>query len=121
MKITHQYHSNNRFVAVNSGKRHPAFDNNKPLSVHEMYSRALSGLPLSAPIPPSDRIPINDKFFVDSFDVLDAAIRNNFRLSEEEKQKQRLAAEQLAKDKADFEKWKLEQQKLHVIDTSPQS
>lgn len=118
MKISNQYSEKTRFIAENSGKKHPLFENSAPLTVHEMYNRAMRGLPLSAPIPPKDRIPINDKFFVDGFDVLDAAIANNFRLSEEEKQKQLLANEQFKKDQEEFKQWKLEQQKQHVQETS---
>lgn len=116
--ISNQYTDNSRYVAVVSGKTHPALEKCRPLSVQEMYTRAIKGLPLSVPLPSCDRIPLNGKFFIDGFDVLDAAIANNFRLSAEEKKKQILANEQLKKEREEFEKWKLDQQRQHVSETS---
>lgn len=118
------YSFNNQYDTVvfhshNSGDKHPLFENNPPLSVHEMYMRSLNGIPLSVPIPKSDKIPVNCNFFTDKFDSLDYVISQASRLSDEERERQKLENEKLKKEREEFEKWKLDQEKERLASLEP--
>ena len=105
--IHHQFEEDKKpFVATNSGRKHKNFVDDPPLSVSEMYRRAVKGIPLSVPRPKDENIPLNNRFYNDDFDVLDVAIKNDKRLSEEERKKQLEANEKRKKDIEDFNAWK---------------
>lgn len=120
-KFINQYEEDNIYTASNSGKKHPLFENNPPLSVSEMYHRSINGIPLSAPIAKSDRVPVNGNFFTDKFDSLDYVIRSAERLTEEERQKQLSENEKLRKEREEFQNWKLEQEKERLSKNNPES
>lgn len=81
-KFNHQFDEDaTTFVAINSGRKHKNFVDEPPLSVSEMYRRAIKGIPLSVPSPKNDNIPLNNRFYNDDFDVLDISIMNDKRLS----------------------------------------
>lgn len=107
-------------IAENSGKKHPLFENNPPLSVHEMYMRSISGIPLSVPVAKADRVPVNSNFFTDKFDSLDFVISQATRLSDEERERQKQDNEKLKKEREEFEIWKLEKEKERLASHSPE-
>lgn len=85
IKVRNQFNSN-RYVIKNSGVKHIGFVYEPPLSISEMMLRAQLGIPLSVPKQSFDRFTLNDRFYTDDFDILDVALRNEKRLSEEQKQ-----------------------------------
>ena len=111
-KFNHQFDGEpTAFVASNSGRKHKNFVDDPPLSVSEMYRRAVKGIPLSVPRPKEDNIPLNNRFYNDDFDVLDIAIMNDKRLSEENRLAQLEANEKRKREKEEFDAWKLQREK----------
>ena len=107
-----QFSKVGRYVSADSEERHPKFQDIEPLSIKEMLRRVNYGIPLSVPVAPQDRIPINNSFFVDKFDVLDTAIRADQKIAEEKK-KELLAQQAEQRNQIEeFKKWKEEQKKL---------
>lgn len=105
-KFSHQFSEFKPFVASNSGKTHKKYISESPLTVSEMYRRATLGIPLSVPRPKEDKIPLNNRFYTDDFDVLDVAIMNDMRLSEEQRKQQLLDNEARKKEVEEFNAWK---------------
>lgn len=85
MKFHNQF-NHHRTLYFNSGKVHKGFVSEPPLTISEMMYRAQKGIPLSVPKNSFDKLSVNDKFYSDDFDILDIALRNEKRLSEEQKQ-----------------------------------
>ena len=109
-----QFSKVGRFVSADSEERHPKFQDVEPLSIKEMLRRANYGIPLSVPVAPQDRIPINNSFFVDKFDVLDTAIRADQKIAEEKKQEFLAQQAEQRKQLEDFKKWQEEQKRLSL-------
>ena len=105
-----QFHDLKPHISVNSGVKHAKFVDDPPLSVSEMYRRAVKGIPLSVPVQKDDRIPLNNRFYVDDFDVLDVSIRNDMRISEEERKKRLEENEFRKKEIQDYQEWKKQRQ-----------
>lgn len=90
----------------NSGDKHPRFVNERPMSVSEMYRRTILGIPLSIPQPLSDRINLNGNFHTDAFDVLDTALANEVRISQENKEKALLEQRKIDEERKMYNEWK---------------
>ena len=97
------------FVASNSGRKHKKFVDEAPLSVSEMYRRAVRGIPLSVPVAKNDNIPLNNRFYNDDFDVLDISIMNDMRITEEERKRRLEENEFRKKEMQAFQEWKKQQ------------
>lgn len=101
---------------------HPLYDGSRPTTPKEMLIRAANGLPVEAPLPRADRLPINPKkFFLDSFDVIDVANRDfeairakvdSVKAKRQEEHKKQLEA---------FKKWQEEQTKLQNVKSDVQT
>lgn len=106
MEFNKQFSKVTPYISDNRGVKHARFVDEAPLTVSEMYRRAISGIPLSIPKPKEDRIPLNDRFYVDDFDVIDVSIMNDKRISEEERKKRLEENEIRKKELQDFLDWK---------------
>lgn len=89
---------------------HPKYDGTKPMTVRDMLMRATNGLPISVPQHPNDRLPVNrNKFFQDSFDIIDVvnndldALKAKIKASKERERAER------EKQYNAFLKWQKEQ------------
>ena len=102
-----------RFITKNSGVKHRKFVDERPLSIQEMYRRSVLGIPLSVPKPRCERIPINDRFYVDDFDVIDISIKNDMRISEEERTKRLEERKEMKRQHDEFLEWK-KQKELEI-------
>lgn len=109
-RFNKQFQKVQLYTAENSGVKHIKFQDDKPLTVTEMYRRALKGIPLSVPVAKEDRIPLNDHFYVDDFDVLDISIRNDKRITEELRQKKLKENEFRKKELESYKEWKKQQE-----------
>lgn len=110
-----QFEKRARHITLNSGRKHKNFVDERPLTIAEMMRRASLGIPLSAFTPKNDNIPLNNRFYNDDFDVLDMAIKNDLRLSDEAKKEQ---IERNAKAKAEreaYEAWRHQQAKEEKV------
>ena len=96
MKVRNQF-NRKRYHTKNSGEKHKLFVEEAPLSISEMMRRAQKGIPLSVPVQKFDKITLNDRFYSDEFDILDIALAEDYRLSEEHKKK--LKEDHLSKQK----------------------
>lgn len=110
-----------RYITLNSGRRHAKFVDEAPLTIAEMMRRAVNGIPLSVYKPKNDNIPLNNRFYNDDFDVLDTAIKNDVRLSEEAKKRQLEENTKRKKEMDDFKAWKLEQEKKALENSLPKA
>lgn len=108
-----------RYITKNSGRRHAQFVDEAPLTIAEMMRRAVNGIPLSVYKPKNDNIPINNRFYNDDFDVLDIAIKNDMRLSEEAKKRQLDENAKRKKEADEFKAWKIEQEKKALENSLP--
>lgn len=108
--FNHQFKELTPYTSVNSGRKHKNFVDEPPLSISEMYRRVINGIPLSIPKPRNENIPLNNRFYNDDFDVLDMAIMNDKRLSEEQRKKDLEANEKRKRDKEEFDAWKRERE-----------
>lgn len=97
-----------RHITPNDGVKHPLFQDERPLSVKEMLRRSQLGIPLSV-AKPVENLPLNGNFFSDKFDVIDTAIRNDMRLSAEQKLNELERQKQARKEIEEFKAWKKEQ------------
>lgn len=97
-------------ISVNSGRQHKNFVDEAPLSPSEMMRRAINGIPLSVPKPKDDKIPLNNRFYNDDFDVLDVIIQRNAQLTEEAKKRQLEENEKRKLYHEEFEAWKKERE-----------
>ena len=104
------FYKTTRFVSTDSSEPHPKFQDVEPISIGEMMRRSILGIPLSVPVAPDDRIPINDSFYCDSMDVLDTAIRHNKKLVESKKDELLKKQEQIRKEQEEFRSWKKQQE-----------
>ena len=100
------------YVTDVSSTTHVKFDPQKPISIAEMMRRAQNGIPLSVYQPKNDNIPINNRFYNDDFDVLDLAIKNDKRISEESRRKQLEENAERKKQNDEFLAWKQEQARI---------
>lgn len=108
-----------RYITKNSGRRHAKFVDEAPLTIAEMMRRAVNGIPLSVYKPKNDNIPLNNRFYNDDFDVLDMAIKNDMRLSEEAKKRQLEENAKRKKEADEFKAWKIEQEKKALDNSLP--
>lgn len=95
-----------RFINHNSGVKHIKFVDEAPISIQQMLIRSVNGLPLSVPRPKLERIPVNNRFYVDDFDVLDISIKNDMRISEEQKERIMRENKERKKQLDEFNAWK---------------
>lgn len=95
-----------RYISQNSGVKHKNYVDETPLLLNEMYRRSLLGIPLSVPQPKDNNIPVNNRFYSDDFDVIDIAIKNDMRISEEERLKQLEANAKFKAEQDEFLAWK---------------
>lgn len=101
---------------------HPLYDGSRPTSPKEMLIRAANGLPVEAPLPRADRLPINrKKFFMDSFDVIDIANKDFEAISAKVKAAKAKRQEEHNKQLEAFKKWQDEQIKLQQIKSETQT
>lgn len=110
-----------RYITQNSGRRHAKFVDEDPITIAEMMRRAVNGIPLSVYKPNNDNIPLNNRFYNDDFDVLDMAIKNDMRLSEEAKKRQLDENAKRKKEIDDFKAWKVEQEKKALENSLPEN
>lgn len=109
-RFNRQFQKVKFYTAGNSGVKHVKFQDDKPLTVSEMYRRAVKGIPLSVPVAKEDKIPLNNHFYVDDFDVLDVSIRNDKRITEELRQQKLKENEFRKKEIESYREWKKQQE-----------
>lgn len=114
MKFNTQFSEFTRFISETGKEPHALFVDERPLTISEMMRRAVNGIPLSVFKPKDDKIPLNGRFYNDDFDVLDTALKNDKRLSDEAKKALLEKQEKDKQDRRDFDSWKLEQQKKNI-------
>lgn len=110
MEYRRQFKHNTRFISVDSCEKHPLFLEVEPVSIKEMLRRSSLGIPLSVPVSLDDRIPINNFFFTDKFDVIDTAIRHDMKIAEDKKKDILKRQDEFRKEREEFLNWKKQQE-----------